>query len=68
MLVVFGVAEAVAGEGWVEKSVDDVVAAELETCVGDVMEGIALVVAFVAIDRLENDEVSVAVVNCASKC
>lgn len=66
--MVFGVAEAVAGDGWVEKPVGDVVAAELETCVGDVIEGIALVVAFAAIDGLENVEVSVAVVNCASKC
>ena len=66
--MVFGVAEAVAGEGWVEKPVGDVVVAELETCVGDVIEGIALVVAFVVIDGLENDEVSVGVVNCASKC
>lgn len=68
MLVVIGVAEAVTGEGWVEKPVGDVISIELETCVGDVIEGTALVVAFVVINGLEKDEVWVGVVNCACKC
>ena len=41
---------------------------EVEVAVGDDVDGVAVVTAFAVVDELDEDGVSVGVVNCTSKC